>query len=92
MEVVDSAIAVTEKVAPSISTYTAVGFVIGAFLSVVMLVITALMDNTVHDEEYVIQTYEYPILAKVPDLLDSGARKYGYYYKYKRSSNIPNSK
>ncbi|MBE6768059.1 MAG: hypothetical protein E7549_04015 [Ruminococcaceae bacterium] len=81
MEVVDSAIPVTEKVAPSISTYTAVGFIIGALLSVVVLVITALMDNTVHDEEYVIQTYEYPILAKIPDLMDSGTRKYGYYYR-----------
>lgn len=81
MEVVDSAIPVTEKVAPSIATYTAVGFLIGALLSVVVLVVTALLDNTVHDEEYVIQTYEYPILAKIPDLLDSGTRKYGYYYK-----------
>jgi hypothetical protein len=41
----------------------------------------ALLDNTVHDEDYVIKTYDYPILAKVPDLLDSGTKKYGYYYK-----------
>ncbi len=86
MEVVDSAIAETQKVAPSIATYTAVGFLLGALLSVVLLVIMALLDNTVHDEEYVIQTYGYPILAKVPDLLESGNRKYGYYYRYKRSS------
>ena len=81
MEVVDSAIADTHKVAPSITMYTAVGFILGAILSVVVLIIMVLMDNTVHDEEYVIKTYDYPILAKIPDLLDSGTRKYGYYYK-----------
>jgi capsular polysaccharide biosynthesis protein len=82
MEVVDSAIADPEKVAPSISMYTAVGFVVGALLSVAFLIVTVLMDNTVHDEEYVIKMYDYPILAKVPDLLDAGEKRYGYYYKY----------
>lgn len=81
MEVVDSAIADMEKVAPSITMYTIVGFILGALLSVAVLIVTALMDNTVHDDEYVIKTYQYPILAKIPDLLDSGTKKYGYYYK-----------
>lgn len=81
MEVVDSAIADMEKVAPSITMYTVVGFILGALLSVAVLIVTALMDNTVHDDEYVIKTYQYPILAKIPDLLDSGTKKYGYYYK-----------
>ncbi len=81
MEVVDSAVANTEKVAPSIAMFTVVGFIFGVLISVVSIIITALMDNTVHDEEYVIKTYDYPILAKIPDLLDSGTKKYGYYYK-----------
>ncbi|MBQ8029485.1 MAG: hypothetical protein IJ262_08795 [Clostridia bacterium] len=81
MEVVDSAVANTEKVAPSIAMFTVVGFIFGVILSVVAIIIMALMDNTVHDEEYVIKTYNYPILAKIPDLLDSGTKKYGYYYK-----------
>lgn len=81
MEVVDSAIADTEKVAPNITMYTAVGFIVGALLSMAALIVMALMDNTVHDEEYVIKTYDYPILAKVPDLNESETKKYGYYYK-----------
>ena len=81
MEVVDSAIVDTEKVAPNISLYTIVGFVLGVIISVGALIIMALLDNTVHDEDYVNKTYDYPILAKVPDLLDSGTKKYGYYYK-----------
>jgi capsular polysaccharide biosynthesis protein len=89
MEVVDSAIVDTEKVAPSITMYTVVGFIVGMLLAVAVLIISALMDNTVHDEDYVIQTYNYPILAKVPNLLDGGTEKYGYYnryYKYKSYS------
>ena len=85
MEVVDSAIVDTEKVAPSITMYTVVGFIVGMLLSIAVLIVSALMDNTVHDEEYVIKTYDYPILAKVPNLLDGGAKKYGYYNRYYKS-------
>lgn len=87
MEVVDSAIANTQKVAPNITRQTAIGFIIGALVAMVILVIIALMDNTIHDEDYVLKTYDYPILAKVPDLLESENRKYGYnYYQSKKSS------
>ncbi len=79
MEVVDSAIVDTEKVAPSITLYTAVGFIAGLLLSVVTLIIMALMDNTIHDEEYVIRTFGYPILAQVPNLNSSSSKRYGYY-------------
>ena len=86
MEVVDSAIPELGKVAPSITKYTAVGLVLGVLLSVIVLVIAALMDGTVHDEDYVLQNYDCPILAKVPDLLDSGGKRYGYYYYYRRKN------
>lgn len=81
MEVVDSAIAINKKVAPNITQYTAIGFVLGVLLSVAVLVVFALLDNTIHDEEYILNNYEYPILAKIPDLLNTGTKKYGY-YKY----------
>lgn len=83
MEVVDSAVAINEKVAPSITKFTAVGFILGAFLSIVLLVVLALFDNTIHDEEYIINNYSYPVLAKIPDLLDAGGKKYSYYNSYK---------
>ena len=84
MEVVDSAVPDTQKVAPSIAKYTILGFMLGFIASVGLLVIVAMMDNTVHDEDYIVKTYDFPILAKVPDLLDSGAKKYGYYRRYGR--------
>lgn len=79
MEVVDSAVPVLEKVSPSITRYTAMGLMLGVLLSFIALVIAALLDDTIHDEEYILRTYDYPILAKVPDLLNSGAKQYGYY-------------
>ena len=82
MEVVDSAVAETEKVAPSITGFTAIGFVLGAMLSCLFLIVLALIDNTVHDEEYILNTYNYPILAKVPDLLETPTKRYGYYQRY----------
>ena len=79
MEVVDSAIPNLEKIAPSVSKYTAVGFIIGFILMSIFVVIFALMDDTIHDEEYVLKTYDYPILAKIPDLVNPSSSKYGYY-------------
>ena len=88
MEVVDSAVPVLEKVAPSVTKYTAVAMILGLLLAVVVLVVLAIMDDTIHDEEYVLKTYDYPILAKVPDLYDGGSKQYGYYYqKHKKANN-----
>ena len=81
MEVVDSAIPDLDKVAPSITRYTAVGLLLGVLLSMIVLIVLALMDDTIHDEEYILKTYDYPILAKIPDLVNTDSKKYGYYYK-----------
>ena len=79
MEVVDSAIPNLEKISPSITKYTAVGLILGVLLSFLVLAIFAMMDNTIHDEEYVLKTYNYPILAKVPNLINPANRQHGYY-------------
>ena len=79
MEVVDSAVPNLEKISPSITKYTAVGLILGVLLSFLVLAIFAMMDNTIHDEEYVLKTYNYPILAKVPNLINPANRQRGYY-------------
>ncbi|MBE6750783.1 MAG: hypothetical protein E7560_06440 [Ruminococcaceae bacterium] len=90
MEVVDSAIPNLQKVAPSVSLYTILGFMLGAFVSIIILTIRALLDNTIHDEDYIMQNYDYPILAKIPDLLDIGNKSYGYKYgkAYKKHNTV----
>ena len=83
MKIVDSAVVKLQKVSPSITKYTAVGFVLGTFVSIAVLAIIALADGTIHSDEYIIETYKYPILAKIPDLTGEGHRK-GYYSYYKK--------
>lgn len=79
MEVVDSAVPATHKRAPSITKYTALGLLIGVIVSALVVIVLALMDDTIHDEEYVLRTYDYPILGKIPDLVSPGSKSYGYY-------------
>lgn len=79
MEVVDSAIPEFEKVAPSISQYTAIGLILGVFFSAVVVIISALIDDTIHDEEYILRNYDCPILGKVPNLHSSSNKSYAYY-------------
>lgn len=86
MAVVDSAISNPQKVAPNITKFTAIGFALGLVLSLLLLVVVALLDNTIHDEEYIINNYNYPVLAKIPDLLNAGTKKYSYYNSYKKSN------
>lgn len=80
----DYAVPNLEKVAPSITKYTAVGFIIGMLIAMVIVVVMAMMDDRIHDEDYIISTYDYPILAKIPDLVNTPSGKsynnYNYYY------------
>lgn len=84
MAVVDSAIPNLQKISPSITKYTAVGLILGVLFSVIVLMIFALLDNTIHDEEYILNTYKYPILAKVPNLTNMGGKQYSYYSSHKK--------
>lgn len=86
MEIVDVGVPHLQKVSPSITKYTVVGLLLGFMLCVGILVVRVLMDDTVHDEEYILQNYNYPILAKVPNLIDDGGSNYNYYsYKSKQT-------
>ena len=86
MEVVDSAVPNLSKVAPSLTRYTAVGFLIGVFLSVVLLSIYILLDDKIYDEEYILEKYDYPILGKVPNLLSTNNKSYSYYSQKTKST------
>ncbi len=82
MKVVETAIPELEKVGPSVLKYTVIALILGVLIAVISIVVAAMLDDTVHNEEYVLRTYEYPILAKVPNLLSSGGKQYSYYGKH----------
>ncbi len=87
MEIVDRAKVNEEKVAPSVAIYTAVALVIGFFISIAVITVRTLLDDRIHDEDYVLQNYDCPVLAKIPDLVNAkGSKKYGYYYKRKEEN------
>lgn len=80
VQIVENATPNLNKVSPSITQYTVIGLLLGIVISVAALVVVALMDNKIHDEEYVIQTYDCPILAKIPSLTEKNhSGRYGYY-------------
>ena len=83
MEIVDTAVPDLDKIAPSITKYVALAFILGCMMAVGVLTVLILMDDRIHEEDYILQTYDYPILAKIPDLMESGTKRYGYYYKSK---------
>jgi capsular polysaccharide biosynthesis protein len=87
MEVVDHAVPNHSKVAPSVTIYTVIGFLLGVLGSGLLFAILAILDDTIHNEEYILQRCECPVLAKIPELTAGsngskyGYSKYGYYYK-----------
>ncbi len=91
MEVVGYATPNLHKISPSITQYTAIGFVLGFLLSTLVVVIMALRDNTIHDEDYLLKAEDYPILAKIPDLFNDGFSKYSY-KRYGRNSKYSYNK
>jgi capsular polysaccharide biosynthesis protein len=90
MEVVDSAVPDLQKVAPSITKYTAISLVLGVLLCAGVVIVFALLDDTIHDEDYILRTYDYPILGKVPNLIHSGNKSYRryYYHRYYYANDI----
>lgn len=77
VRLVDNAVAPVRRVSPSIIKYTALGVLAGLVLSCGVIVLRTLLDEQVHDSDYLIQTYDLPLLAEIPDLLP---RKKGGYY------------
>jgi capsular polysaccharide biosynthesis protein len=92
MEVVDAAVPDLQKVAPSITKYTAIGLFLGVLLCAGVVIVFALLDDTIHDEDYILRTYDYPILGKVPNLIHSGNKSYRRYYYHRYYYKRPNKK
>ena len=85
--VVDYAIVSTKKVSPSLTKYTAIGCLVGMLVSCAVIIIVDLMDDTIKDDTYLLNTYEdIAILSNIPDINGKPSNKYsrkyykGYYY------------
>ena len=90
MRIVDRAIVNNGKVSPNISGSALKWFVIGCVVAAAVIALLSILDDTIKSEDYILQTYDVPILSKIPDLNDDGSHggyfgryKYGYKYAYK---------
>lgn len=77
--VVDYAVTPHTRVSPSYTKYAAIGFLIGVILCSGVILMISFFDDVIHDEDYLLQHYDVPVLASIPDLTAKTSGKYGYY-------------
>lgn len=78
-KVVDSAMISMARISPNYSQNTMIGFVIGAVLVILLIIIRTTSDTTVRHEEDIAKYCAHPILTAVPDMASlSRGGYYGY--------------
>ena len=89
VRIVDHAIVPSEKVSPNITKMTAIGCFVGVFIAATIIVVLTLLDTKIHDEEYLLQTYNLPVLAVVPNLyrVNESSSYYGTYGSSKKEKD-----
>ena len=79
VEVVDYAVTPHTRVSPSYIKYAAIGLLFGMVLCSGIILLANFLDDVIHDEDYLLQNYQVPVLATIPDLTAKTPKKYGYY-------------
>ena len=82
MRIVDTAVVQPARVSPSYDKYLSVGLLVGAAGAILVILIIAILDDVIHSEDYIVTTYDIPILAKIPEFSLNGGSRYGGYYGY----------
>lgn len=91
VRVVDYAVENSARVSPSYQNYAIIGMAAGVLLSAVVVIVLDLLDNSIHSEEYLEETYkDMPLLAVIPDA--ENPKAYGYYKGYYRGYYVSNEK
>lgn len=78
-KVVDNAVIPVNPSSPSYTTNTLIGFLIGAAMTVSVIVLREVFDITIRTEDDITQNSDHPLLASVPDM---AAPSKGDYYGY----------
>ncbi len=79
VEVVDYAVTPHSRVSPSYYKYSAVGLLLGIVLCSALVLLRDYFDDVIHNEDYLLENFDAPILATIPDLFAKTPKKYGYY-------------
>ena len=81
VEIVDYAVTPHERVSPSYIKYAAIGLLLGMILASGIALLGYFTDNIIHSEDFLLEHYQVPVLATIPDLTAKTPKKYGYYKK-----------
>lgn len=87
VKVVDSAVPNKDPVAPSATKNAIVGMLFGFVAACVLFAILARLDDTIRSEDFITETYNLPILAKIPNLMFESRADY-YYKKNARYKSV----
>lgn len=78
MRLIDSAIPNYTRIGSTVTRDTFLGLLVGMVLMSALLIVLDMLNDVIRDESYILQTYDVPILARVPDLAGDNAGRYGY--------------
>lgn len=86
VRIVDYAVVAPKRSTPSYSRNTMIGILLGLMLMSAIYIIRDLMDEQIHDTDYLTKTYgDIPVLAVIPDLTAKSASHYSYYREPRQS-------
>ena len=78
-KVVESAVIRYGRVGPDYTVNAIIGFLLGVFLSVTVIIVRTVLDNRIRSEEDITRTCVHPVLTAVPNM---NSRSNGGYYGY----------
>lgn len=85
VRIVDYAVRPAKRSSPSYVRNAVIAAVLGAMLTAAIIIFNDMMDEQIHDTDYLTKTYNLPVLAVIPDLL-SKQDSSNYYYRQSDSS------
>lgn len=87
VRIVDYAVVPSSKASPNITIYTAIGFLIGFLLMCLIITIREMTNTLIHNEDYLLETYDIPVLAVIPDLTNTRSNS-SRYYSYSKDTEV----
>lgn len=78
VRVVDYAVTPKHKVSPSITRNTALGMMLGFVLSCGAITVLTVFDTTINSVDYLVENYDLPILAVIPEMFPKKPNEGGY--------------
>lgn len=85
VRIVDYAVVPAHKDSPDLKKNTLIGVLLGGLFACGLIVLLELLDDQIRDSDYLLETYDIPVLAVIPDLLTE--QDDGYYRYYQKPGN-----